>query len=229
MDQMQHSLDNLPDGGGPEWSLIYELNTALISQPLCTARQVALVNALHTTDVRFTAIVEHSSGEIGATYAAGYLSAKNAVRIAYYRGFHSHLAQGSGGKRGKMIAVGMSLYQALRFRSEFGTSLRVAASNSQKSCTLAGDAEAECTFVRVLEVVTAYHSHHMLPCAEPCLESMRKCGITVEKNPRHCAWYLSVWGPNGRSRSFDDADDLLLLKGQYWVNSLSKQRFFLRQ
>ncbi|KAF2794869.1 ketoacyl-synt-domain-containing protein [Melanomma pulvis-pyrius CBS 109.77] len=245
MDQMQHSLNNLPDGDAPKWSLIDELSalkgssrvgTASISQPLCTALQVALVNVLRVAGVEFAAVVGHSSGEIGAAYAAGYLSADNAIRIAYYRGFHSHLAHGPGGKRGKMMAVGMSLDQALRFCGEFGDALRVAASNSQGSCTLAGDAEAieeaksrlqeDGTFVRVLEVDTAYHSHHMQPCAEPYLESMRKCGIEVEKSPTRCVWYSSVWGSNGRIRSFDDADDLLLLKGQYWVKNLTQTVLF---
>ncbi|KAI1116440.1 hypothetical protein F5Y14DRAFT_64470 [Nemania sp. NC0429] len=77
--------------------------------------------------IEFSALVGYSSGEIGASYAAGYLSATDAIRVAYYGGVHSHLAQGPGGKRGRMMAVGMSLAQATTFCSEFDGTLAVAA------------------------------------------------------------------------------------------------------
>ncbi len=245
MDLMQHSLDSLPEGDRPKWSLIDELmapvrtsrvNTAIVSQPLCTALQVALVNTLHSAGVEFAGVVGHSSGEIAAAYTAGYLDAYDAIRIAYYRGFHSSLAQGPGGRRGKMMAVGMSLDQATRFCGEFGGALNVAASNSQRSCTLAGDVEAveeaksrlekNGTFVRVLAVDTAYHSHHMQPCAGPYLESLKNCGIKVRKGLKSCKWYSSVWGSNGRSRSLNSGDDLDILKGQYWVENLTQTVLF---
>ena len=240
LDRQQRSLDTLPDGDRPDWSLIDELSApketsrvgiAAISQPLCTALQVALVDVLRTAGVEFSAVVGHSSGEIGAAYAAGYLDARDAIRVAYYRGFHSHLAQGPGGKRGKMMAVGMSLDEALAFCNEFSSALKVAANNSPTSCTLAGDADAideakalldqSNTFARVLAVDTAYHSHHMRPCASPYLESLRSCGISVLKGRKKCVWYSSVWGANGRSRSFDDHHGLELLGGQYWVDNLT--------
>ncbi|OKL62581.1 hypothetical protein UA08_02969 [Talaromyces atroroseus] len=240
LERLQHSLDTLPVGDRPQWSLINELSApkessrlgvAAISQPLCTALQVALVDVLHAAGIEFAAVVGHSSGEISAAYAAGYLDAQDAIRIAYYRGFHSPLAQGSGGKRGKMMAVGMSLEQASAFCNEFGAGLKVAASNSLTSCTLSGDAEIidqakerldeNETFARVLAVDTAYHSHHMQPCAAPYLESLRNCGISPLKSQRKCMWYSSVWGANGRSRSFDDDHGMELLKGQYWVDNLT--------
>ncbi|POR35115.1 Polyketide synthase [Tolypocladium paradoxum] len=244
MVQMQRSLDSLPETDRPDWSLTDQLGApaetsrvgeAAVSQPLCAALQVALVDVLHAAGIEFAAVVGHSSGEIGAAYAAGYLDANDAIRIAYYRGVHSLLAQGPAGKRGKMMAVGMSFDQASRFCSEFGGALAVAASNSQTSCTLSGDAEAiqeaksrleeKGTFARVLAVDTAYHSHHMQPCAAPYLESMRQCGIQVQKGPKRCPWYSSVWGSNGRSRSFDNADGLLL-EGQYWVDNLTRPVLF---
>ncbi|KAH7127284.1 hypothetical protein EDB81DRAFT_907428 [Dactylonectria macrodidyma] len=244
--QMQRSLDSLPEKDRPDWSLVNQLyapaetsrvGEAVVSQPLCTALQVALVNALRAAGVEFSAVVGHSSGEIGASYAAGYLDANSAIRIAYYRGVHSHLAQGPGGKRGKMMAVGMSFDQASRFCSEFGGTLVAAASNSQTSCTLAGDADAideaksrleeKGTFARVLAVDTAYHSHHMQPCAGPYLESMIQCGLQIQKGTKRCPWYSSVWGSNGRSRSFDTADgDGQLLKGKYWIDNLTRSVLF---
>ena len=244
IDQMQRSLDSLPAKDRPDWALADQLDApaetsrvgeAAVSQPLCTALQVALVDVLRAAGIEFSAVVGHSSGEIGAAYAAGYLSATDAIRIAYYRGVHSHLAQGPGGKRGKMMAVGMSLSQATAFCSEFGGTLAVAASNSQTSCTLAGNVEAiedahawlqeSATFARVLQVDTAYHSHHMKPCGTPYLESMKQCGVKVQKGRKQCRWYSSVWGSNGRSRSFDQEDGLLL-EGQYWVDNMTQAVLF---
>ncbi|KAK2591733.1 Polyketide synthase 19 [Conoideocrella luteorostrata] len=244
MVEMQRSLDSLPETDRPSWSLIQQLcapvessrvGEASISQPLCTALQVAVVQVLRAAGIEFSAVVGHSSGEIGAAYAAGYLDAHDAIRIAYYRGVHCRLAQGPGGKRGKMMAVGLSFNEAIQFCTEFGTSLVVAASNSQTSCTLAGDFEAveeaksrlgeNGIFARVLAVDTAYHSHHMNPCAIPYLDSMKQCGVQVQQGPKRCPWYSSVWGSNGRSRSFDMADGKLL-GGQYWVDNLTHPVLF---
>ncbi|KAL1801719.1 hypothetical protein ACET3X_002061 [Alternaria dauci] len=240
IDRLQYSLDTLPASDRPDWTLINELTApketsrigiAIISQPVCTALQIALVDTLRAAGVDFAAVVGHSSGEIAAAYAAGYVDSRDAIRIAYYRGFHSGLAQGSDGKRGKMMAIGMGFEEASAFCGQFGTNLKVAASNSPTSCTLAGDAvlidkakeklDEDKVFARLLAVDTAYHSHHMLPCAEPYLESLRKCGVKALKGSRTCEWYSSVWGPNGRSRSFNSEQGMKLLEGQYWVDNLT--------
>ncbi|KAL8364893.1 hypothetical protein RB595_003939 [Gaeumannomyces hyphopodioides] len=243
--RMQESLDSLPDKADrPAWTLAGELSApagksrvgeAFVSQPLCTALQVALVDVLRAAGVEFAGVVGHSSGEIGAAYAAGYLDAHDAIRIAYLRGVHSKLAQGPDGRRGKMMAVGMSLDQAKAFCAEFGGAIKVAASNSARSCTLAGDAPAidaarerldeAGTFARVLQVDTAYHSHHMLPAAQPYLDSLRKCNIKIHEGlGESCPWYSSVWGSNGRIRSFTEERDSL--RGQYWVDNLTNTVLF---
>ncbi|KAL4968119.1 uncharacterized protein BDV14DRAFT_197349 [Aspergillus stella-maris] len=247
IDEMQDSLDSLPAEDRPQWSLVDQLDApaetsrvseAAVSQPLCTALQVALVDVLYAAGIEFSAVVGHSSGEIAAAYAAGYLTATDAIRVAYYRGVHTKLAQGPGGTRGKMMAVGMSLGQATTFSADFGGALAVAASNSQTSCTLAGDAEAiddaharlqaNGTFARVLQVDTAYHSHHMKSCGAPYLESMKQCGVKAQNRGRRrqCTWYSSVWGPNGRTRSFDQPGDAKLLEGQYWVDNMTQAVLF---
>lgn len=239
--RMQQSLDSLPEKQDrPSWTLLGELsapasnsrmNDASISQPLCTALQVALVDMLRAAGVQLAGIVAHSSGEVAAAYAAGYIDSHDAIRIAYLRGRHSYLAQGPDGQEGKMMAVGMSQAQAKAFCAEFGNAINVAASNSTRSCTLAGNAlaiseareklEEAGVFARVLQVDKAYHSNHMLPVAQPYLESLRKCKINV----RHgridgCPWYSSVWGSSGRSRSFMEQDEAASLKGQYWADNM---------
>ncbi|KAH7467959.1 Polyketide synthase 19 [Fusarium oxysporum f. sp. matthiolae] len=244
--RMQDSLDNLAvKDGRPSWSLIEELRAspstsrigeAAISQPICTAVQVALVDMLRAAGVQFSGVVGHSSGEIAAAYTAGYLDAHDAIRIAYFRGVHSKKAQGPDGCSGKMMAVGMSIDQAAGFCAESRGTIKIAASNSARSCTLAGDAsaidsakeklDAAGTFARVLQVDTAYHSHHMQPVAQPYLDSLQKCSIKINKKPgNNVVWYSSVWGPNGRSRSFT-GKDAESLKGQYWVDNMTNTVLF---
>lgn len=80
--RLQESLDTLPNDYKPTWSLCEELLKAKeetnidkvrFSQPLCTAIQVALVDLLRSAGVKLAAVVGHSSGEIAAAYAAGYI------------------------------------------------------------------------------------------------------------------------------------------------------------
>nr|ALQ32784.1 putative polyketide synthase [Fusarium babinda] len=244
--RMQDSLDSLSvKDGRANWSLAEELcnpastsrvGEAAISQPLCTALQVALVDMLRAAGVHFSGVIGHSSGEIAAAYTAGYINAHDAIRIAYFRGIHSKKAQGPGGCSGKMMAVGMSLDQAAGFCAESNGTIKIAASNSARSCTLAGDAaaidsakeklDAAGTFARVLQVDTAYHSHHMEPVAKPYLESLQRCNVKIHKSRGDSAiWYSSVWGSNGRCRSFTGTD-AESLKGQYWVDNMTHTVLF---
>ncbi|KAM0441837.1 hypothetical protein ACHAQK_004775 [Fusarium lateritium] len=236
-------LANLPEKDRPEWSLIEELTAdastsriaeAVISQPLCTAVQLALINLLAKAGVSFDAVVGHSSGEIAATYAAGILTLKGAMQISYYRGLHAKLACGSDGKLGGMMAAGLSLIQAREFiaRPEFNGSISVAACNAPRTVTLSGDLDAiaaakeeldkDSIFARQLKVDTAYHSHHMLPCAEPYLKDLLACDIEI-RQPRkgQCVWNSSVRGDTQLLRG-----DLSSLKGQYWVDNMVRTVLF---
>src|SRR5207244_3134115 len=116
------------------------------SQPLCTAVQVVLVQMLAHAGICFDAVVGHSSGEIAAAHAAGFLSATDAVRIAYYRGLYGKLACGPAGVAGAMLAAGTSVEDATEL-CELPTMARhgrivVAAINSSASVTLSGDQKA---------------------------------------------------------------------------------------
>lgn len=111
----------LPPQDRPSWSIISELletkessrlDQAEVSQPLCTALQIMLVIILRNANVTFDAVVGHSSGEVGAAYAAGIISASDAIRMAYYRGLHLHLGQGLGGKQGAMMATSTTFEDA---------------------------------------------------------------------------------------------------------------------
>ncbi|SCO19757.1 unnamed protein product [Fusarium fujikuroi] len=242
MQKCEDALRDIPDA--PTWSLIDELmaseeksriGEAAISQPLCTATQIAIVDVLASAGVHFDAVVGHSSGEISAVYAAGLLSATDAMRIAYYRGLYAKHASGPSGTKGSMMAVGMGSEDATAFcdQEQFKGRISLAASNSPSSATISGDEDAilaakeileeQKTFARLLKVDTAYHSHHMRACAEPYLESLKACNITVNTPSSDCIWVSSVYG---NADMLDDEDDLSALAGQYWIDNMVRPVLF---
>lgn len=239
--ELEHSLATLPDA--PTWSLTAELlalhemsrvDEAAISQPLCTAIQIGLVDLLASSGIKFSAVVGHSSGEIAAVYAAGYINASDAIRIAYYRGLHANI-ESDRKVAGLMMAVGMGFDDARAFcqRDQFQGRIVAAASNSRFSTTLSGDADAineakevlesEETFARVLKVQKAYHSHHMDACAGPYLASLRQCNISIQPSggQNDCVWFSTVYGPDGRS-----IDDPKAFQDTYWVKNLAQPVLF---
>ncbi|KAJ5494795.1 Acyl transferase/acyl hydrolase/lysophospholipase [Penicillium fimorum] len=179
IDKLQSALNTLPAE-----------HTAL-SQPLCTAVQVALVTLLKAAQIDLTAVVGHSSGEIAAAHAAGYLSAEDSIRIAYYRGFFLKLAGSEDGAQGGMMAVGTSHEDAeeLCELPSLRGRICIAARNSPSSLTLSGDLDAieeakeiledEQKFARLLKVDKVYHSHHMKPCFEPYVAALKTCDVKV--------------------------------------------------
>lgn len=236
--ELERSLAALPNP--PAWSLHDELvappttsrlDEAALSQPLCTAVQVGLVNLLKDADITFHTVIGHSSGEIAAAYAAGRISAADSVRLAYYRGVHAKLAGGRNGQKGLMMAAGMGLDDARAFCNspQMSGRLAVAASNSGGSVTLSGDEDAvleakmrldgDGTFNRILKVDTAYHSHHMQPCADAYVASLEACQIQVLPANDQCRWVSSVLG-DGRTAGDQE------LKGTYWRDNMAQTVLF---
>ncbi|KGO65245.1 Acyl transferase/acyl hydrolase/lysophospholipase [Penicillium italicum] len=239
--QLENSLATLPLSDRPNWSLEEELLAgpetsrlaqAELSQPLCTVIQILLVDLLRVAGITFEAVVGHSSGEIGAAYAAGFFSAQDAVRIAYYRGFHAHAAGDPTGQKGAMLAVGTSWEDAqdLIDLPFFRGRLQVAAHNSSASVTLSGNADAivhakkvfdeEKKFARLLKVDKAYHSHHMLPCGDAYIRSLRACGIHVNRDrDTSCTWYSSV----SPGKAMDPTEEL---QDTYWKDNMTNAVLF---
>lgn len=180
---LESRLARLPTQDRPQWSLLEEMQRsdgsriaeAALSQPVCTAVQIVLVDLLRSSGIEFGAVVGHSSGEIAAAYAAGVISAEDAICIAYYRGLHCHLAAGRNGQKGAMIAAGVTVDDASELLGShvFQRRAVIAAYNSSTSLTFSGDEDAieelkviledEQKFARLLVVEKAYHSHHMEP------------------------------------------------------------------
>lgn len=233
LSKLEQRLAELPKADRPSWSLREQLlakesrlGEAALAQPLCTAVQIVLVELLRLAGIHLSVVVGHSSGEIGAAFAAGLISASDAICIAYYRGLHSHLAQGPKGIKGKMMAVGTTLEDAeeLCALDEFQGRLVVAAVNSPTSVTLSGDADAveemagicadEGKFHRQLKVDKAYHSHHMRPCSQAYMNSLRRCGIKVQTPTSDCIWVSSVNPEQSSDNGIDGLD------ATYWDRNL---------
>ncbi|KAK4130807.1 putative PKS-NRPS protein [Trichocladium antarcticum] len=241
IDALEQSLATLPGDDRPSWSLREQMlapagesqiDKAELSQPLCTALQIVLVDVLGEAGITFDAVVGHSSGEIGAAYAAGVITAADAIRIAYYRGLHTRRCGGPSGQPGAMMAVGTSFGDAseLCALDDFQGRLAVAASNSSSSVTLSGDADAiqeaalvfeeERKFHRALRVDKAYHSHHMVPCLGPYTESLRACNIAPRPpSDAGCVWISSVHGVD----IADVEDDL---GSVYWAKNMGQTVLF---
>jgi len=165
---------------GADWHLLEELektkdessiNQAWLSQPCCTAVQVALLDLLSSWGIEPQVVCGHSSGEIAASYAAGVLTAGEALQVAYFRGLHVEALRNSRPDlKGAMLAVGISAEDALAYIGP-DDKVTVACYNSPQSATLSGDLDdvarvkakldAQGVFARKLDVDVAYHSAHM--------------------------------------------------------------------
>ncbi|KAI0112010.1 hypothetical protein GGR51DRAFT_557191 [Nemania sp. FL0031] len=236
---LEDRLSELPDP--PQWSLIEELsrgastsriNESIISQPLCTAVQILQIKLLKAAGVKLSAVVGHSSGEIAAAYAAGWISANDAICIAYYRGLHSPLAGGPNGQQGAMLAVESSVkdIRELCDEPEFHGQVCIAAINSPASLTVSGDCDAienirniledEGKFARLLKVDRAYHSHHMAACSTSYIQSLRALNMdTQTKTASQCAWFSTV---HGRKMTMGDNVD-----EEYWDLNMASPVLFM--
>jgi acyl transferase domain-containing protein/NADPH:quinone reductase-like Zn-dependent oxidoreductase/SAM-dependent methyltransferase len=181
---------------GCEWSLMDELrrdqdssrvNQPDMSQPLCTALQIALIELLRTFGITPKAVVGHSSGEIAAAYCMGALSLRSACKVAFLRGKLAASLNATTERNGAMLAVGASEEQAAgyidRVAAECGSAeIVVACVNSPSSVTISGDekqillmqrlVEEDALFARKLQVDVAYHSPHMQCIAEEYARQM---------------------------------------------------------
>ena len=161
----------------PSWTIadvlsgncsVDRVNTPEISQTVCTAVQIGLVDLLASWSVYPSGVVGHSSGEIAAAYAAGRNTAAEAITTAYFRG--QTVAQNK--QKGAMLAVGLGLEQVEEYLVGLERVVKVAAVNSPGSVTLSGEQEdveklsktfnQEGVFNRLLKTGgNAYHSWHM--------------------------------------------------------------------
>ncbi|KAJ5533539.1 Acyl transferase/acyl hydrolase/lysophospholipase [Penicillium frequentans] len=211
---------------GCSWDLIEEIkadaNSSRMSQPdrsqsICCALQIALVDLLASWQVHPRAVVGHSSGEIGAAYAAGFLTHQDVIRVAYFRGILS-LRIAQNGKRGGMLAAGISAADANKYLVDVPPQIRC--DSIPTSITLSGDVDqidllekriqADKCFARKLRVETAYHSPHMYDLADD-YEAALKGIKPIEGRQGAVAMFSSVTKEPVHAKDLDAA---------YWVRNM---------
>jgi acyl transferase domain-containing protein len=205
------------------------LGLAHISQPICTAIQLALTDLFASFGVRPAAVTGHSSGEIAAAYAAGALTFESAMAAAYYRGQAIiELKETHPNLKGSMMAVGAGaeelkpMLKALN-RKGGGPQAVVACENSPSSTTLSGDEAAidrvgtmftdKGVFNRKLFVDVAYHSPHMKLIAQSYFTSVRDIEAPAGMASSEVEFFSSL---RGCRISLDE------LGPQYWVDNLTQ-------
>jgi acyl transferase domain-containing protein/NAD(P)-dependent dehydrogenase (short-subunit alcohol dehydrogenase family)/acyl carrier protein len=169
------------------WSILTEMRRSeaesrmsetRIAQPANFVLQVALAALLGDLGVMPEAVVGHSVGEVAAAYVSGALDLEDAIRVVYHR---SRLQQTTAGS-GTMLAVGLGAADVASRLVGHTDLVSLAAVNSSRSVTLAGDAAAlgaiaealedEGVFHRFLHVEVPYHSPLMEPLRAELLASL---------------------------------------------------------
>ena len=187
-----------------------------IAQPALFAIQIALAELWMSRGIVPQAVVGHSVGEVAACYVAGILDLTDAVKVIYHRSRLQARTEGSG----SMLAVGLSEADTLDILKRHGIPCEVAAVNSGRSVTLAGDVanlsklsnvlQSENVFHRHLNVEVPYHSRAMAPLREELLESLSRINPSQPRIP----FYSSVQG-----QPFLPSD----LSAAYWYDNVRNQ------
>ncbi|KAJ5702830.1 type I iterative polyketide synthase [Penicillium malachiteum] len=202
-----------------------EINSPHLSQPACTALQIALTDLLRSWGVTPASVIGHSSGEIGAAYAAGIHDLEAAMALSYRRGQMTQLLKGSFPLlQGTMIAVGASpetIRPMLKTLRGYAT---IACVNSPSSVTVSGDAPAieelevilqkKQLFNRKLKIDVAYHSSHMKNVAEAYLSAIESIKPSITAT---ATFFSSVTGHIAEPSELGAA---------YWVQNLTSPVLF---
>ena len=217
---------------GADWSLSDELSkdavTSMIgqphiSQPACTAIQIALIDLFASWGIQPVAVAGHSSGEIAAAYAARALPISTCMSIAYYRGMSViNLSRDFSYLNGSMMALGVHEAGAktLIEQSQGKGCAIIACVNSPKSVTISGDetklvelktlADERKIFNRFLHTGVAYHSPHMQLVANDYRGNLGT--ISPNTQSSNVSFYSSL---KGRLVEHSDLDTA------YWTDNLT--------
>jgi acyl transferase domain-containing protein len=198
------------------------INDADVSQPASTTIQIALVDHLRSWGIEPQAVVGHSSGEIAAAYAAGFLSLPGAMRIAYARGQMAiRIRQVQPDFKGGMMAVAAGLEDVTPLLDIVTAGkVVIACENSPKSITVSGEEAALAELESLLEedglphrrlvVDFPYHS----PFLEPYVDQYEEDICTTDSfcDIQQKAEYFSTMA--GRK-----VDPAAVRKPSYWASS----------
>lgn len=191
------------------------------AQPALFALQVGVTQMLRHRGVKPVAVAGHSVGEVAAAWASGALTLEAAVSVIYHR---SRL-QGTTKGQGAMTAVGLGAGELrdLLAEADLSDSLAVAAENSVRGTTLAGDPrdlarieslfDERKIFFKRLDIDYAFHS----PAMDGIEHGIR--GALAQLQPTHTLtpFYSTVTGKRLDATKLDSL---------YWWHNIRKPVLF---
>ncbi|MBC3986180.1 SDR family NAD(P)-dependent oxidoreductase [Streptomyces sp. AC536] len=190
----------------------WRLEATDIAQPLLFAVQLGVVAVLRHRGITPAMVLGHSVGEVAAAHTAGALTLAQAARVIAER---SRVQAATAGL-GRMAAVGLTPDEASAEIAPWGQALEIAAVNSPKDVTVAGQADALAAlgerltgrgvFFRDLALDYAFHSRAMDPQAEPLRAALD--GLTPGEG--EIALYSTVTGDRLPGSALD--------AGYWWHN-----------
>ncbi|WYZ41095.1 hypothetical protein EsH8_IV_001436 [Colletotrichum jinshuiense] len=232
LEELDTVLQSLPDP--PSWSLINELTESRtpehlrqpeFSQPLVTALQLCLIAVLESWGIKPQSVVGHSSGEIAAAYAAGFLDRAGAIKASFYRGRAALNRQAEAERDVGMLAVGVGAEVLSAYLEKYAGEAWIACFNSPSSLTVSGrraplealaaELKADGHFARLLQVDLAYHSPLMGVIGDEYEKLLSTDFASLEGSPE-VSMFSSVTG----SKKVTTTD------GAYWkANMISPVKF----
>ncbi|KAL0930068.1 polyketide synthase [Colletotrichum truncatum] len=232
LEELEAVLQSLPES--PQWSLINELTESRspehlrqpeFSQPLVTALQLCLIAVLESWGITPESVVGHSSGEIAAAYAAGFLDRAGAIKASFYRGRAALNRQQEAERDVGMLAVGVGVEALSPYLEKYADEAWIACFNSPSSLTVSGkrapleslaaELKADGHFARLLQVDLAYHSPLMGVIGDE-YEKLLSANFASLEGSSKVSMFSSVTG-----RKKDTTAD-----GAYWkANMISPVKF----
>lgn len=189
------------------------------SQPLVTALQLVILTVFESWGIVPISVAGHSSGEIAAAYAAGYLTKTEAIKVAFYRGQSAKNCKHEQDPVG-MLAVGLGPEKVLPYMQELDDSVQIACFNSPNSVTLSGTTAMLETlksrlvednqFARMLQVDLAYHSRFMTEIGADYESLLSKNFRSLEMKSGSTRMFSSVTGFEMKGTA----------NAQYWKNNM---------
>ena len=189
------------------------------SQPLLFAVQVGLVRALQAKGIVPAAVLGHSVGEVAAAWACGALSLPDAVKVIHFRSHFQELLR----DKGHMAVANVPEEKAQELLLPFAGRIEIAAVNSERSITLAGESKALHKFIqqckqhsisaKMLDLPYPFHTTLMDGIQEALINSLQDIQPKKPRIP-----FFSTALPSGKKR---------LLDNEYWWHNIRQPVRFL--
>ena len=193
------------------------------AQPGNLMIQIGLTAALRAEGIIADAVVGHSVGEVASAWASGMLSLEQALLVSRERSRAQATTAGTGG----MLALGLSAEDAAEVIRPHAGLVSLAAVNSPRSVTVAGDrdaleairaeAEARRVFARALDVEVPYHSPLMEALKPELREKLASLRPERPDTPLYSTVTGGLIGDDADARGYD---------AEYWCDNVRNPVYF---